>query len=150
MGEVGDGGTPVNATRIVGLSALLAGGAAAASLAAMLRIWQVISAQQAMWPLPALYLIEMLVLPAAACAILVRRPGLGTAAAWGAAGATAGFAVMGAWSVGPVYVPIALLLLGAGVLGLAGTRRPVFPQLVIAIVAAGLQATVMLTMVALA
>ncbi len=143
-------GTAANSGRMLRLSALLAGGAAVASLAAMLRIWQGISAQQAMWPLPALYLLEMVALPAAVCAMLFRRPDLGTAAAWGTVGATAGFAVMGVWSVGVVYGPIALLLLGAGVLGLVGSRRPVLPQLLIGILAAGLQVAVMLTVVALA
>lgn len=140
---------PVNAGRMVRLSAWLAGGAAVVSLAAMLWIWPGIRAQQAMWPLPALYLLEMLVLPTAACAALIRRSDLGTAAAWGATGATAGFAGVGAASVGLAYVPIALLLFGAGVLALAGARKPLLPHLLIAVVASGLQATVMLAVVGL-
>jgi hypothetical protein len=151
MGEVATMEAPVNAGRIrmVSLSPLLAGGAAVVSLAAMLRIWQVFSGQQAMWPLPALYLLEMVALPAAACAALIRRSDLGTAAAWGAAGATAGFAGMGAWSIGLAYVPIALLLSGAGVLALAGGRKPLLPHLVIAAITAGVQVAVMLAVVGL-
>jgi hypothetical protein len=137
----------VYAGRMVRLSALLAGGAALASLAAMAWNWARISSQQVMWPLPALYLIEMLVLPAAACAGLVRRLGLDAGAAWGAAGATAGFSVIGAWSVGLAYAPIALLLYGAGVVALAEARKPFLPHLLIAAVAAGLQAAAMLAAV---
>jgi hypothetical protein len=69
-----------------------------------------------MWPLPALYLIEI---PAAsavgALSVMGRRARRGEVT-WAVAGGLAGFALLGALSVGPFYLPGAVLLLIVGVL----------------------------------
>ena len=139
-----------NTPRSPGIPALLAAAAAVAALAAAIRIWRVVGSQQPMWPLPALYLIEMVALPVAACVALLRRPAVGTAFAWAAGGATCSFVVLGAWTVGLFYLPIALLLLGAGIIALLKSRGRLLPSLLMAVLGAALQAGIMLVVVALA
>ena len=91
----------------------MAGGAAAVCVVLTAVIWLSVSQQQEMWPLPALYLLEM------AAASLVGLWGIfqgdmaGNWAAWVAAGAVFGFALIGGFSVGFFYLPV------AGLLGLA-------------------------------
>lgn len=79
-------------------------------------IWQSVRAYQPMWPLPALYLLEMVALSIAAALGNARDSATGGRVAWGTIGAMLAFVVMGAWSVGLLYFPVVLLLAIAGIL----------------------------------
>jgi hypothetical protein len=102
-----------------------------------------------MWPLPALYLLEMVALPGATAIVLLRGVSPGAALAWAAAGAAAAFAVLGAWSVGLFYAPVALLLLAAGILAALRARQRIWADLAWAVAAAALQTLIMLAVIGL-
>ena len=96
------------------VEAVLAAAAAMIALIASIWAWQVASAQQPIWPLPALYLIEIpAVSAAAALAVMGDRARRGEIT-WAAAGVLLGFAWLGALSVGFLYLPSAGLLLILG------------------------------------
>jgi hypothetical protein len=81
-----------------------------------LRVYQVVGVQQEMWPLPGLYLLEMLI--AVVFGALDVWPvdadrSWRSMLAWIVVGLLLGFVVMGAWSIGFLYMPVAVLLLAA-------------------------------------
>ncbi len=77
-------------------------------------VWQYYSHVQPMWPLPALYLVEIPLLTIAGVIDILLAAWTGGAVGWLAAGAVLGFSIMGMFSVGMLYVPVALgLALGA-------------------------------------
>src|SRR5512143_3658959 len=95
----------------------LAGGLA--SLLATLAVWAPIAANQPLWPLPGVYLIEIPAIGLTGMlALWARRL---TWVTWAAAGALLSFVVLGAFSIGPAYAPGMLLLLAAA--GVATYRR---------------------------
>ena len=98
----------------VALERWLAGGAVAACILATLVPWQPIAAQQAMWPLPGLYFLEMIAVSAAGMLAIFR--GSLTRLAWAAVGALLGFAALGVLTVGVYFLPSAVLLAGAEML----------------------------------
>ena len=71
-------------------------------------IWRSVSAQQPMWPLPALYFIEMVAV-SVLTALAVLRGRTGGLASWIAAGIFSAFSYLGALSVGFFYLPVALI-----------------------------------------
>jgi hypothetical protein len=73
-------------------------------------LWINIGAQQSLWPLPALYFIEMAAL-SMACALLVFFDGspLGRFITWGAVGIFTAFSILGVLSVGFFYLPVAII-----------------------------------------
>ncbi len=71
--------------------------------------WSSISTYQSMWPLPGLYFIEMVVLSAISSYTFLRGDPRGSFITWGAAGIISAFSIVGAFSVGFFYVPVALM-----------------------------------------
>jgi hypothetical protein len=92
---------------------VLAAAAAGVCLGLTLVLWVVISQQQAIWPLPGLYLLEMAAVSLAGLWGIWRADSAGSLTAWAAAGATLGFAILAGFSVGLFYMPV------VGLLGLA-------------------------------
>jgi hypothetical protein len=131
------------------LEGLLAVLATALSLVVTMRVWGAVGGQQPMWPLPALYLIEMVALPGVTAFILLRGVSPGATLAWAAAGAASAFSVLGAWSVGVFYAPVALLLLAAGMVAALRARRRIWADLAWAVAAAVLQTVIMLAVIGL-
>jgi peptidoglycan/LPS O-acetylase OafA/YrhL len=140
---------PTNSTRR--LERILAVLAAAACLLICALIWQVVSAQQPMWPLPALYLLEML-----AASILgvwdiwsseTRQHG--AIVTWVAAGILLAFVILGAWSVGFLFIPVASLLAAAAVLSDRRQGRNLALHLGVGLGAAFVQAALMLGIIGL-
>jgi hypothetical protein len=84
-------------------------------------IWAQITDQQSVWPFPALYFLEMMAASvlAALGVWLAAENNIGLFA-WAAAGLFLGFAILGAWSIGFFYLPVALLF---GLAGLAADLR---------------------------
>ena len=83
--------------------------AAIACLFITLICWSSIRAQQTMWPLPGSYFMEMLALSVVSAFLVVRGDPRGSLATWGTAGAMSVFSILGAFSVGFFYLPVALL-----------------------------------------
>ena len=71
--------------------------------------WLSVSAYQTMWPLPALYFIEMVVLSIISAFIFVRGDPRDQFITWGAAGVISAVSILGALSVGFFYLPVALI-----------------------------------------
>ena len=86
-------------------------------LALTIFIWRSVSAFQSMWPLPALYFIEVAALGILGAFAFVQGGRGGRVITWGAAGVFTAFSIMGAWSVGFFYLPVALI--GSLIAGLA-------------------------------
>lgn len=64
------------------------------------RIWQVVGETQPTWPLPGLYLIELVSLSVSGAYLSLRDSPHGVAGLWANVGVLCAFVVMGAWSIG--------------------------------------------------
>ncbi len=114
---------------------ILAVAAAAVSTFLTIVVWGSVSGQQSLWPLPGLYFVE---LPAAAIVVAVaylREHPARALLAWVSAGIYLTFSVLGAFTVGLFYVPIAIMLIMLAVLG-TSQPQPGFLQGVLALVIA--------------
>ena len=140
---------PTNSTRT--LERLLAALAAAICLILCALIWQAVSAQQPMWPLPALYLLEML-----AASILgvwdiwsgeTRQHG--AIVTWVVTGILLAFVIIGAWSVGFLFIPVTGLLAISAVLSDRRLGRNLALHLGVGFAAALAQAALMLGVIRL-
>jgi hypothetical protein len=79
-------------------------------LAVTLILWVGIGANQAMWPLPALYFIEMAALSVVSALLVFMDGGPGGQfITWAVVGIFIAFSILGAWSVGFFYLPIAII-----------------------------------------
>ncbi len=126
---------------------LLAAGSAGVCVILTAIIWQLTSQQQAMWPLPALYLLEMVAASLAGLWGIARGDAGGSGMAWAAAGAVLGFAIIGGFSVGFFYLPVTGLLALAALwqARLAWRRLPI--HIGLALLAAVAQAGLMLALI---
>jgi len=91
------------------LERILAILAAVVCLTITLVLWFSISAYQSMWPLPGLYFIEMVSVSFISTFILVRGDPRGSLITWSATGVISAFSILGAFSVGFFYFPVALM-----------------------------------------
>ena len=91
------------------LERILAILAAALCLIITLLFWFSISNYQNIWPLPSLYFIELVAISFISTFIFVRGDPLGSLITWSAAGVITAFSILGAFSIGLFYLPIALL-----------------------------------------
>jgi hypothetical protein len=74
--------------------------------------WALIARQQETWPLPALYFLELIALPATAALFASWRHAQFSRVAFAVAGAMFAFCLLGVWSIGFLYIlPAALLAL---------------------------------------
>jgi hypothetical protein len=119
--------------------------AAAVCLILTVRIWQVLGRQQAVWPIPALYLIEMLVLTTTVAVATFRRDPASGILTWIALGAISAFCFLAGFSIGFLYVSVAVLLLATGLLFIRRASRSPLIFLGSAIVAAMVQVGIVLT-----
>ena len=106
-------------------------------------IWRSISAQQPIWPLPALYFIEMVVLSMLSASLFFRGNARGRIIVWCAVGLIFGFSVLGALSVGFFYLPVAILLGGISITSDVRTRQNLGRHLVVSLIAGIVQVVVM-------
>ncbi len=135
------------------LERLLAIAGAAASVIIAIRVWQAVSDQQSMWPLPGLYLIKMVAASfIGAWGILKidsERATLAGGLTWAAIGVWAAFGVMGAWSIGFVFLPVALIFFSAAILANRRRRQNLSVYLSVGALAALAQAALMLALIRL-
>ena len=83
--------------------------AAVLCLSITILFWLSVSSYQAMWPLPALYFIEIVTLSILSAFMFVRGDPRGQFLTWGAAGVIGIFSILAAFSVGFFYFPFALI-----------------------------------------
>ena len=118
--------------------------AVASSLAITIGLWQVISGYQEMWPLPALYLLEMVLLTAIAAFIVFLDTRAALFGCWAITGAISAFAILGAFSIGFAYIPVVLLVAVATLLGPNMGLKGYIAGITTGILAGAAQAGVML------
>jgi hypothetical protein len=139
------------ATSTRNLERLLSALAVAICLIVCALIWQVVSVQQSMWPLPALYLLEMLT-----ASIMglwdIWSSGTrqnGAIVTWVVSGILSAFVIIGAWSVGFLFIPVAGLFAAAAVLSDRRQGRSLAVHLSVGLGAALAQAALMLGIIGL-
>lgn len=116
---------------------------AAACLAITAAVWRSVGANQPMWPLPALYFIELMLLGIAVAALFLGESPSGAVLAWGAAGVFAAFSVLGAWTVGFLYLPTTVLLFAASILEDLGAKANLPAHAAVCLTAGVVQAALM-------
>ena len=132
------------------LEKLLASLSAAFSLTITARLWMLVAGQQPMWPLPALYFVEVVALPSLATLATFRGDSYRTRAGFVAAGALSTFSFLGALTVGLFYLPLVLLELATAVASRVHTPDRLSTSAGLLVGAALLQAVIMATVVQLA
>src|SRR5436190_10788208 len=136
--------TTPNKSRWWWLEGALAISAALTAVIISAMVWQVTSPQQAMWPLPALYLIEVPAVAGLAALAVVGGWERRAEVTWAAAGVLLGFAFLAGFSIGFYYLPCVLLLALAGVRLDRADWRQLALHLGLAILWAAAQGAVML------
>jgi hypothetical protein len=122
----------------------LLGGAICMALAAV--IWRGVSTSQDTWPFPALYFVELMALGVVVAAAYLRSSESRALIAWAAAGAVAAFSVLGAWTVGLLFLPAAVAIAAAALLTDAHNQGRLGAHVGIFAVAALIQAALTLAM----
>ncbi len=112
-------------------------------------IWRSVSTYQGMWPLPGLYFIEMIALSIIGALAFMRGGASGRIILWAAVGIFAAFSIMGAWSVGPLYVPVTVLFAAAAVSSDIRNKQSIALHLAVCLIAGLAQAALMLTVIRL-
>jgi hypothetical protein len=110
-------------------------------------IWWSISAHQAMWPLPGLYFLELVALSMLSIVVFVYGRGRIRVIPWIAAGVFLTFAILGALSVGPFYLPVALIYAGISITSDIRNKQPILAHMGISLAAALVQAALMLLVI---
>lgn len=114
-------------------------------------IWTVFSAHQPMWPLPDLYLMEMFAASILGLWVVwssgSERPSLRCFLVWLAAGVLFGFVIIGAWSIGFFFTPVAGLFVIAALLLTRRLHESLLLHAGLGFAAALVQAALMLTVI---
>ncbi len=118
--------------------------AAVGCIALTIAIWRNISANQAMWPLPGLYFVELPAISLAAAVGWKLDLSWARVVTWAALGIVLAFCILGALSVGMLYLPVALLLAVAVISSDLKEAQPIMIHLAICLGAAIAQAALML------
>ena len=88
----------------------------ASCLFAVFWSWKMMVHQQPVWLLPGLYLVEMAAVSVMAMYSIFRGTLGSVTMVWIAIGVLFGFAFMGAWSIGLLFVPSALIFIAAALI----------------------------------
>ena len=128
---------------------LLALSAAVVCLVVTAYVWQVVASQQPIWPLPVLYLIEVLVLSSVALIVTVYGSRVTGIVLSIITGAILAFAVMGLFSIGLLYFPIAGLFALSAILSTWRSRQSALLAIARAIGAATVQVIVMFAVISI-
>jgi len=111
-------------------------------------LWASIGALQSMWPLPGLYFLEMAVL-SVVCVLLVFFNGdlRGRLLLWGAVGIFIGFSILGAWSVGFIYLPVAIIFSVIAIRSDLRNKRHIAVHIGVCLIAGIVQVALMLAVI---
>src|SRR5512133_3017166 len=126
------------------LERILAILAAVVCLIITLIFWFSLSAYQNMWPLPGLYLIEMVALSIISTFLFIRGDPRGSSVTWGAAGVIIAFSILGALSIGFFYLPVALLFGVVSIIWDVRNKQHILAHLGIFLIAGIVQLVLML------
>jgi hypothetical protein len=107
-------------------------------------VWRQISAYQAMWLLPGLYLLEMVWLPLIGISLTMLHTRNVVLGMWAITGAILGFAILGAMSIGLAYIPVFILMGLSTILSPDQGLRDYLFGFIVAILAGAAQAGYML------
>ena len=118
--------------------------AAVLCLTITILLWLSVSAYQAMWPLPALYFIEIATLSIISAFMFVRGDPRGQFITWSAAGIIGVFSILAAFSVGFFYLPVALIFAVISVTSSVRNQKPITAHLGIFLIAGIAQLALML------
>jgi hypothetical protein len=129
------------------LERILAAAGLVVCLAVTVAIFLVFGRMQAMWPLPGLYLLEMFLLGGVVTFGVFSMPPSAGVLIGGALGAMTAFALLAAWTVGGLYLPVLLLLGAGGIVSLRRGRARLWPVLAAAAGGALAQAALILEVV---
>jgi hypothetical protein len=120
---------------------------AVACVAVTAVVWRNVSAYQGMWPLPALYFIEVAALCLLSAYLTLRGVALAGSFMCGTAGVLGAFCFLGMFSVGVLYLPIFLAFVIACVVADVRDKEHLAEHLVLFLLAGLAQAALMLTAV---
>ena len=123
--------------------------AAVLCLIITIAFWVSVSANQPMWPLPGLYFFEMAVLSIVSALTFVRGDSYAPFITWAVAGIVCVFSILGAFSVGFFYIPVALLFVVISVTSDVRNKRHILAHLGIFLIAGVVQAALMLGIIQL-
>ena len=112
-------------------------------------VWDSVSANQPMWPLPALYLIEVVALSGLAVIAFLRGGRAGSFTLWAVVGILLAFSILGALSVGSLYFPTTLLFAVPAISYDLRNKQSIGAHLGTCILAAIAQAALMLAVIGL-
>ena len=118
--------------------------AAVVCLIITILLWLSVSANQTMWPLPALYFIEMVAFSMISAFIFVRGDRRQQFIIWGTAGVISAFSILGALSVGFFYLPVALILAAIAVTSDVRNKQHITAHLGVFLIAGIAQLALML------
>ena len=138
-----------NTTPVHPLERFLAILAAVLCLVITIVIWLSVSAYQPMWPLPALYFVEVTALGILSAFMFIRGGRMGRMFTWASAGIFLAFSLVGAFSVGFLYLPITLLFAAISVSSSAGQKQLMRTGLAAFLIAGLAQAALMLVVIRL-
>ncbi len=125
------------------LERILAVFAALACLFITIAIWRDVSARQVMWPLPGLYFVELPAVGFLAGFAFFAGTAYTSRITWAAAGIYVAFGLLGAFSVGLCYAPIAIMFIMLAVLVMVRREEPFLQSLAYFLGAAVVQAALM-------
>jgi hypothetical protein len=120
---------------------------AVACVAVTAVVWKNVSAYQGMWPLPALYLIEVSSLCLVSAYLTLRRAAFAGSFMWGTSGVLGAFCFLGMFSVGALYLPIFLALVVVSVMLDVRDKKRLAAHLALFLLAGLAQAALMLAAV---
>jgi hypothetical protein len=123
--------------------------AAVLCLIITLLFWFSISAYQNMWPLPDLYFVELVAFSFISTFIFVRGDPLGSLITWSAAGVITAFCILGAFSIGLFYLPIALIFTLISVTSDVRNKQHIGAHLAIFLVVGIMQSVLMFAVIRL-
>ena len=123
--------------------------AAFACLVITIVIWRNVSANQPMWPLPGLYFMELPAVSLAAAVGWSLDLFWARVMTWAALGIVLAFSFLGAFSVGALYLPVAVLLAVAGISSDLQAGQRITPHIGICLGVAVAQGALMLLAVRL-
>jgi hypothetical protein len=121
------------------------GGAACVAVAAV--TWASVGASQGTWPFPALYFVQLMVIGAVVAAAYLRPSQSRARIAWAAGGAVTAFSILGAWTVGLLFLPAGAAIATAALITDARHQGRLGAHVGIFVAAALIQAALMMTMV---
>lgn len=133
--------------RTTPLEKLLAVLGAVICLTVTVIIWWSISAYQGIWPLPGLYFIELVALSMLSTVVFIYGRRRIRIIPWISAGVCMAFAILGAFSVGPFYLPVAVIFAVISIISDIRNKQSLPAHLGICLAAALIQAALMLLVI---